>query len=100
MEHPPVLRKNEVLMFVNQMFTSLEGEFKGGSRAPHQRTFAQDSSLLHAAVNVFGSRERADQWLREPHPELSCPPIDACTSIAGAAAVMKMLGAIANGWEV
>lgn len=79
--------------------SSLSNEFTARSPALDHRTLSQDSSLLQAAVNVFGSRERADQWLREHHPDLACPPIDACTSIAGASAVMKMLGAIANGWE-
>lgn len=54
--------------------------------------------VLDRARRVFGDADRANRWMKRPHPELDgeCP-LDLLRSGSGAEAVLDLLGRIEHG---
>ncbi len=56
--------------------------------------------ILSLATDVFGSPEKAQEWLTSNNLALGYPPVDLLSTADGAAEVRKILSAISKGGVV
>jgi uncharacterized protein (DUF2384 family) len=56
--------------------------------------------IIKEAIDVFGSKEKADCWLETYHSVFDTAPIKLLDTVEGVAEVMQVLGAIKYGGVV